>query len=102
MYYRRPKCNDGDGEHPIYVNVDMNNGATSTTWIDSLQASFAGLQVLYGDIEEAICSHALYYAVWKKWDALPERFNWQRKEPDVSFYPLRPEFVESTYLLYQV
>lgn len=66
------------------------------------QASFAGLQVLYGDIEEAICSHALYYAVWKKWDALPERFNWQRKEPDVLFYPLRPEFVESTYLLYQV
>lgn len=67
-----------------------------------IQASFAGLQVLYGDIEEAICSHALYYAVWKKWDALPERFNWQRKEPDVPFYPLRPEFAESTYLLYQV
>lgn len=67
-----------------------------------LQASFAGLQVLYGDVEEAICSHALYYAVWKKWDALPERFNWQRKQPDVPFYPLRPEFAESTYLLYQV
>ena len=66
------------------------------------QASFAGLQVLYGDVEEAICSHALYYAVWKKWGAIPERFNWQRKEPDVSFYPLRPEFAESTYLLYQV
>lgn len=58
--------------------------------------------MLYGDIEEAICSHALYFAVWKKWDAIPERFNWQRKEPDVSFYPLRPEFAESTYLLYQV
>ncbi|XP_046652402.1 ER degradation-enhancing alpha-mannosidase-like protein 1 [Daphnia pulicaria] len=97
----RQKCNDGDGEHPIYVNVDMKNGATSTTWIDALQASFAGLQVLYGDVEEAICSHALYFAVWKKWDAIPERFNWQRKEPDVSFYPLRPEFAESTYLLYQ-
>lgn len=105
----------------MYVNVDMKSGATSTTWIDALQvkrssklfmfviylfnynkASFAGLQVLYGDVEEAICSHALYYAVWKKWDAIPERFNWQRKEPDVSFYPLRPEFAESTYLLYQV
>jgi len=97
----RLKCNEGEGEHPIYVNVDMKSGATSTAWIDSLQASFAGLQVLYGDVEEAICSHALYYAVWKKWDALPERFNWQRKEPDVPFYPLRPEFAESTYLLYQ-
>lgn len=103
IYLRKGRmhCNQGDGEHPIYVNVDMNSGATSTTWIDSLQASFAGLQVLYGDIEEAICSHALYYAVWKRWDALPERFNWQRKEPDLSFYALRPEFVESTYMLYQ-
>lgn len=101
LYKRRSKCNEGDGEHPIYVNVDMRSGAISTTWIDSLQASFAGLQVLYGDLEEAICSHALYFAVWKKWDAVPERFNWQRKEPDVFFYPLRPEFIESTYLLYQ-
>ena len=57
--------------------------------------------MLYGDIEEAICSHALYYAVWKKWDALPERWNWQLKQPDILFYPLRPEFAESTYLLYQ-
>lgn len=33
----RPKCNDGDGEHPIYVNVDMKSGMTSTPWIDALQ-----------------------------------------------------------------
>ena len=44
----------------------------------------------------------IYYAIWQKYGALPERFNWQTKTPDVSFYPLRPEFVESTYLLYQV
>lgn len=55
-----------------------------------------------GDIEEAICTHALYYAIWKKFGVLPERFNWQQKSPDVTFYPLRPEFAESTYLLYQV
>jgi len=34
--------------------------------------------------------------------ALPERYNWQLQAPDVLFYPLRPELVESTYLLYQV
>jgi len=34
-------------------------------------------------------------------DALPERWNWQLKQPDILFYPLRPEFAESTYLLYQ-
>ncbi|CAG2182176.1 unnamed protein product, partial [Oppiella nova] len=69
--------------------------------IDSLQAAWAGVQVLAGDIEEAICGHALYYNIWRKYGVLPERFNWQRISADVSFYPLRPELAESTYLLYQ-
>ena len=59
------------------------------------------MQVLHGDIEEAICHHALFYAIWKKYDCLPERYNWMLRTPDVKFYPLRPELVESTYLLYQ-
>nr|CAD7194976.1 unnamed protein product [Timema douglasi] len=60
------------------------------------------VRVLYGDIEEAICSHALYYSLWKHFGVLPERWNWQSLFADVTFYPLRPELVESTYLLYQV
>lgn len=58
--------------------------------------------MLNGDVEEAICLHAFYYAIWKRFGALPERYNWQLQAPDVLFYPLRPELVESTYLLYQV
>ena len=60
------------------------------------------LQVLAGDIEEAICTHAVYYSIWRRYSALPERFDWNTKLPNVKFYPLRPELVESTYLLYQV
>lgn len=97
----RTNCNFGEGEHPLYVNVNMFDGSTFTLWIDSLQAAFAGIQVLNGDMEEAICTHALYYSIWKKFGALPERFNWQQISPDLSFYPLRPELVESTYFLYQ-
>lgn len=99
----RPLCNEGCGEHPVYVNVNMQDGSTSvdSLWIDSLQASFSGIQVLTGDIEEAICSHALYYAIWRRFGALPERFNWLRASPELFFYPLRPELIESTYLLYQ-
>lgn len=99
----RPSCNEGCGEHPVYVNVNMQDGSTSvdSLWIDSLQASFSGIQVLMGDIEEAICSHALYYAIWRRFGALPERFNWLRASPELLFYPLRPELIESTYLLYQ-
>ena len=60
------------------------------------------IQVLAGDLEEAICTHALHYSIWRRYDAMPERFDWHQKAPNVRFYPLRPELVESTYLLYQV
>ncbi|XP_027859255.1 ER degradation-enhancing alpha-mannosidase-like protein 1 [Xiphophorus couchianus] len=97
----RESCNEGEGDPPLYVNVNMFSGEIMNTWIDSLQAFFPGLQVLNGDIDDAICLHAFYYAIWKRFGALPERYNWQLKAPDVLFYPLRPELVESTYLLYQ-
>ncbi|XP_057410610.1 ER degradation-enhancing alpha-mannosidase-like protein 1 isoform X3 [Balaenoptera acutorostrata] len=102
-YLRRGReaCNEGEGDPPLYVNVNMFSGQLMNTWIDSLQAFFPGLQVLIGDVEDAICLHAFYYAIWKRYGALPERYNWQLQAPDVFFYPLRPELVESTYLLYQ-
>jgi len=97
----RPKCRFGSvGEPPFYANVDMRDGTVVNTWVDALQASFSAVQVLAGDLDEAICSHAFYYALWQKFDVLPERFNWHSKQPDVAFYLLRPEFVESTYFLY--
>lgn len=96
----RDRCTAGHGLHPMYVNVHMKDGSTANTWIDALQASFAAVQILNGDVEEAVCHHALYYGIWKKYGMLPERYNWKLNAPDVSFYPLRPEFAESTYLLY--
>lgn len=59
------------------------------------------MQVLNGDIEEAICSHMVHYSIWKRYGLLPERYNWHLKAAEVKFYPLRPELIESTYLLYQ-
>ena len=82
------------------LNVRRQISQQSLTWW--LVVFLTLYQVLRGDIEEAICSHALYYKIWQRYNSLPERFNWNLKAPDVRFYPLRPEFVESTYLLYQV
>ena len=98
----RVHCNRGSGNHPLYVNVNM-DGSISNLWIDSLAAAWPAVQVLAGDIEEAICSHALFYTIWRRFGVLPERFNWQRitVDPSAQFYPLRPELAESTYLLYQ-
>lgn len=79
----------------------MNTGSTANNWIDSLQAFYSGLQVLDNELDEAICFHALYFAIWKKFSVLPERYNWNLKLPDVYFYPLRPEFAEATYFLYR-
>ncbi|XP_064400644.1 ER degradation-enhancing alpha-mannosidase-like protein 1 isoform X3 [Halichondria panicea] len=106
-YLRRGRrCQDvfkdvGNGGSPMFVNVDYASGKQLNYWMDSLSASFAGLQVLAGDLEEAICTHALHYSIWRRYEALPERFDWQQKSPNVRFYPLRPELVESTYFLYQ-
>lgn len=94
-------CNRGCGEHPLYVHVNMHDGSNFTLWIDSLQTAFAGIQVLIRDVDETICAHALHYSIWRKYDGLPERFNWQQISPVLFFYPLRPELVESTYFLYQ-
>lgn len=94
---------DADGnvsQLPFYANVDMRDGSILNTWVDSLQASFPGVKVLAGELRNAAILHGFYYALWQKYESLPERFNWQMKLPDVAFYPLRPEFVESTYLLY--
>uniref|UniRef100_A0A667XES0 alpha-1,2-Mannosidase n=1 Tax=Myripristis murdjan TaxID=586833 RepID=A0A667XES0_9TELE len=40
----RESCNEGEGDPPLYVNVNMFNGQIMNTWIDSLQAFFPGLQ----------------------------------------------------------
>ncbi len=41
--------------------------------IDALQAYFPAVQILEGDLEEAICFHSLYFAIWTKFGVLPER-----------------------------
>lgn len=41
----REACNEGEGDPPLYVNVNMFSGQPMNTWIDSLQAFFPGLQV---------------------------------------------------------
>lgn len=97
----RAKCNSGTGHHPLYVNVNMNSGKTANNWIDALSAAWPAVQLLAGDVEESICSHALYFHIWRRFHFLPERFNWQSFEPELSFYPLRPELAESTYSLYR-
>lgn len=86
----------------FYRPVHMNSGQSLGTWIDSLGAFFPGLQASVGDFENAFPLYELYYALWKRYESMPERFNFGNKQLNVHNYPLRPEFIESTYFLYQV
>ncbi|KAJ1822026.1 hypothetical protein LPJ75_000574 [Coemansia sp. RSA 2598] len=84
-----------------FFNVDMQSLEVTSTWIDSLSAFFPGLMVLAGDVDGAESAYMLYYHLWRRFRAMPERFNLFLREADLAFYPLRPEFIESTYFLYR-
>jgi hypothetical protein len=88
----------------FYHRVNMQTGVAYTNWVDSLGAFWPGLQALFGDTVNAIKSYEVYYSIWKRFSALPERFDYVKRlvEPHMGHYPLRPELIESTYMIYQV
>ncbi|XP_015079517.1 alpha-mannosidase I MNS4 isoform X1 [Solanum pennellii] len=88
---------------PWYVEVNMNSAALVWPLFNSLQAFWPGLQVLAGDIEPAIRTHAAFFSVWKRYGFTPEGFNLAtlRVQQGQKSYPLRPELIESTYWLYK-
>lgn len=89
--------------HPHYSNVNIMTGSLATSWIDSLGAYYPGLLTLAGELEEAMETNLLHAAIWTKYGALPERWSMKDKQVEggLGWWPLRPEFIESTYHLYR-
>ncbi|KAJ9118151.1 hypothetical protein QFC22_004054 [Naganishia vaughanmartiniae] len=85
----------------FFRNVHVTVGTPLGHLVDSLSAFWPGLQVLAGDVENAIRSHLYYWKLWEKHSAIPEAFNYINKTAEWNGYPLRPEAIESTYYLYQ-
>uniref|UniRef100_M1BC97 alpha-1,2-Mannosidase n=1 Tax=Solanum tuberosum TaxID=4113 RepID=M1BC97_SOLTU len=81
----------------------MNSAALVWPLFNSLQAFWPGLQVLAGDIEPAIRTHAAFFSVWRRYGFTPEGFNLATLsvQQGQKSYPLRPELIESTYWLYK-
>lgn len=88
---------------PWYVEVNMDSAAIVWPLFNSLQAFWPGLQVLAGDIDPAVRTHAAFFSVWKRYGFTPEGFNLGTLtiQQGQKSYPLRPELIESTYLLYK-
>ncbi|MCJ1264929.1 alpha mannosidase-like protein [Lobaria immixta] len=89
--------------HPHYIQADLHTGAARAFWMDSLSAFYPGLLTLTGDLEEAIETHILLTALWTRYSALPERWSTSSGgvEGGLGWWGGRPEFIESTYHLYQ-
>ncbi|CAI5756589.1 unnamed protein product [Candida verbasci] len=100
----------------IFPNININDGVVFSDWIDSLSAFWSGLQVLTGQLTDAIRTHVVYMKIWNTFESIPERWIFQHfdnkkklkkkvfKADDsinLEWYPLRPEFIESTYYLYR-
>ncbi|OJA16963.1 hypothetical protein AZE42_00582 [Rhizopogon vesiculosus] len=84
-----------------YRSVNIHTGDQAYTTIDSLSAFWPGLQVLGGDVQNAIKSHMTYWNIWRRNSGLPEIWDAQFLQATSFQYPLRPEFVESTWYLYR-
>uniref|UniRef100_A0A0E0CRA7 alpha-1,2-Mannosidase n=1 Tax=Oryza meridionalis TaxID=40149 RepID=A0A0E0CRA7_9ORYZ len=86
-----------------YHEADMRTGEATHWQLTSLQAFWPGLQTLLGDVAAANISHREFYNVWQRFGVLPERYllNFGMLHPTEKYYPLRPEFAESTFYLYQ-
>ncbi|CAL8086322.1 unnamed protein product [Calicophoron daubneyi] len=85
----------------LFLDVNMHRPSErARTFMDSVFAFWPGLQVLNGDVKSAVALHEFLFQVYKRNKLLPEAFT-----PDLGVHWgqhfLRPEFVESTYLLYQ-
>ncbi|WWD22230.1 hypothetical protein CI109_106721 [Kwoniella shandongensis] len=94
------RTHDGFIYRPVQTRF-LTPSAPST--IDSLSAFLPGMQVLAGDIESAIKSHLVFWNLWRKYSAIPESWSWGEgfKRIEWGGWPGRPEFIESTYYLYQ-
>ncbi|KAH9482917.1 ER degradation-enhancing alpha-mannosidase-like protein 1 [Psilocybe cubensis] len=84
-----------------YRTVNMHSGDAAYNTIDSLSAFWPGLQVLAGDVQNAIKLHMIYYNLWRQHAGLPEVYDTNYKQATSHSYPLRPEFIESTWYLYR-
>jgi len=89
-----------------WSNVHLGTGAPvqgASSWTDSLSAFWPGLLAASGEVEEATRGNLFYSALWSRFSALPERWNFRTGsvEGGLGWYPGRPEFAESTYMLYR-
>uniref|UniRef100_A0A5K3G236 alpha-1,2-Mannosidase n=1 Tax=Mesocestoides corti TaxID=53468 RepID=A0A5K3G236_MESCO len=94
-------CVSSNGYPSVYWNINMFTGELANYWVDTLQSVWPGILAMNGELQDAKCQYELHLSIWKRFGLPPERFNIFLNKPELAFFPLRPEFAESTYYLYR-
>ncbi len=81
-------------------HADMNTGERTATAYGALDAFWPGVLALSGDVEQAEALQASSFTMWNLHGIEPERFDYAAMEVASAAYPLRPEIVESAYILH--
>lgn len=84
-----------------FGHADMNSGKRTATTTGALDAFFPGLLALSGDLKRAGCAQDSMFKMWQVHGIEPEVYNYKTGKVEHGGYPLRPEIVESTYILFQ-
>jgi len=85
-----------------YGHSDMTTGKRTKTTSGALDAFFPGVLALGGDVPRARRLQDSMFKMWQVHGIEPEVFNYRTMKVEHGGYPLRPEIVESTYILYQL
>lgn len=84
------------------VDVHMTSGRVVNSYSSALAAFWPGLQSLSGQFQDAQYLFESWDLVRRKFTWIPESFAFDMSaaHPVLKYYPLRPEFIESGYILY--
>ena len=83
-----------------YGHADMASGARTATAYGALDAFFPGLLALGGDLDRAAALQESSFKMWNLHSIEPERLDYSTMTVTSAGYPLRPEIVESAYILH--
>jgi ER degradation enhancer, mannosidase alpha-like 2 len=84
-----------------YGHAEMSDGKRTRTTYGALDAFFPGLLAVSGDVPRARRLQDSSFKMWQVHSIEPEVFNYRTMKVEHAGYPLRPEIVESTYILYR-
>lgn len=84
-----------------FTRVDMKSGKETHSLYGGLDAFYAGILALSGDITTARNIQKGNYHMWKKFNMEPEEFNFRTDSVLYPEYPLRPENIESCFYLFR-